>query len=155
MVRAFKILLTGTLLVVSLPLLAQVAVDEKTLVLPLSSELATNGMAKVVTSIGRPADCLAPLAVSTIDGEKRSVPARGFFIEPGMHTINGRATLDLATCPLSESNLSISSAADLEVIFQPGTTYYLGYHHQSANPEEWKLVVWHIEGVLGSDTFTR
>ena len=155
MVRAFKILLTGTLLVVSLPVLAQVAVDEKTLVLPLSSELATNGMAKVVTSMGRPADCLAPLAVSTIDGEKRAVPARGFFIEPGVHTINGRATLDLATCPLSESNLSISRAADLEVVFQPGTTYYLGYHHQSANPEEWKLVVWQIGEVLGSDTSTR
>ncbi|MDX2428305.1 MAG: hypothetical protein QNK22_06405 [Xanthomonadales bacterium] len=155
MVRAFKILLTGALLLVSLPVPAQVAVDEKTLVLPLSSEMATNGMAKVVTSMGRPADCLAPLAVSTIDGEKRAVPARGFLIEPGVHTVNGRATLDLATCPLSESNLSISSAADLEVEFQPGTTYYLGYHHQSANPEQWKLVVWHIEEVLGSDISTR
>jgi len=155
MVRALKILLTGTMVLASLPVLAQGIVGEQTLVLPLSNEMTTDGMARVVTYMGRPADCLAPLAVSTIDGEKRAVPARGFLIEPGVHTVNGRATLDLATCPLSESNLSISSAADLEVDFQPGTTYYLGYHHQSANPEEWKLVVWHIEEVLGSDTSTR
>jgi len=155
MVRALKILLTGTLVLASLPVLAQRVVGEQTLVLPLSTELATNGMAKVVTSMGRPADCLVPLAVSTINGEKRTVPARGFLIEPGVHTVNGRATLDLANCPLSDSNLYISSAADLEVDFQPGTTYYLGYHHQSANPEEWKLVVWHIEGALNSDTSTR
>lgn len=145
MVRALKILLTGTLVLASLPVLAQRVVAEQTLVLPLSNELTTNRMAKVVTSMGRPADCLAPLAVNTIDGEKRTVPARGFLIEPGVHTVNGRATLDLVNCPLSDSNLYISSAADLEVNFQPDTTYYLGYQHQSANPEEWQLVVWHIE----------
>jgi hypothetical protein len=155
MVRALKILLTGTLVLASLPALAQRVVGEQTLVLPVSSELATNRMAKVVTFMGRPADCLAPLAVNTIDGKKRTVPARGFLIEPGVHTVNGRATLDLANCPLSDSNLYISSAADLEVDFQPGTTYYLGYQHQSANPEEWQLVVWHIEEALNTETSTR
>ena len=155
MVRALKILLTGTLVLASLPAPAQIVVGEQTLVLPLSNEMTTNGMAKVVTYMGRPADCLAPLAVNTIDGEKRAVPARGFLIEPGVHTVNGRATLDLANCPLSDSNLYISSAADLEVDFQPGTTYYLGYQHQSANPEEWQLVVWHIEEALNTETSTR
>jgi len=155
MVRALKILLSGTMVLASLPVLAQGVVGEQTLVLPLSNEMTTNGMAKVVTYMGRPADCLAPLAVNTIDGEKRAVPARGFLIEPGVHTVNGRATLDLTNCPLGDSNLYISSAADLEVDFQPGTTYYLGYQHQSANPEEWQLVVWHIEEALNTDTSTR
>ena len=155
MVRGFKILLTGTLVLASLPMLAQSVVGEQTLVLPLSSELATIRMAKVMTSMGRPADCLAPLAVTTVDGEKRTVPARGFLIEPGVHTVNGRATLDLTNCPLSDSNLYISSATDLEVDFQPGTTYYLGYQHQSANAEEWQLVIWHIEEGLNTDTSIR
>ena len=155
MVRALKILLTGTMVLASLPVLAQGVVGEQTLVLTLSNQMTTNGMAKVVTYMGRPADCLAPLEVNTIDGEKRTVPARGFLIEPGVHTVNGRATLDLTNCPLGDSNLYISSAADLEVDFQPGTTYYLGYQHQSANPEEWQLVVWHIEEALNTDTSTR
>ncbi|MDH4019211.1 MAG: hypothetical protein OEU84_06385 [Xanthomonadales bacterium] len=155
MVHALKILLAGTLVLAAQPVLAQIAVGEQTLVLPLSSELATDRMAKVVTSTGRPADCLAPLAVNTIDGENRVVPARGFLIEPGVHTVNGKATLDLASCPLSDNNLYISRAADLEVNFQPGTTYYLGYQHQSANPEEWQLVVWHVEEALNADTSNR
>lgn len=155
MVQALKILLVGTLVLASLPVLAQRVVGEQTLVLPLSSELATNRMAKVVTSMGRPEDCLAPLAVNTIDGENRVVPARGFLIEPGVHTVNGRATLDLENCPLSDNNLYISRAADLEVNFQPGTTYYVGYQHQSANPEEWQLVVWHVEEALNADTSNR
>lgn len=145
MVRVLKKLFIGIPLLVSLPVLAQIAVDEQTPVLPLSTELTTGEMAKVVTFMGRPDDCLAPLAVNKIDGKKRAVPARGFLIVPGVHSINGKAKLDLETCPLSSDKLYISSAADLEVDFQPGSTYYVGYHHQSVNPEDWKLVVWHIE----------
>ena len=119
--------------------------NDQTLVLPLSSELTVDGMARVITSKGRPADCLAPIAVNKIDGEKRLVSAQGFLIEPGVHTINGRAMLDLTDCPLSDSKLRISNAADLEVEFEPGSTYYIGYFHEPADTQEWKLVVWHIE----------
>jgi len=133
------------LVLAALPVLAQITAAAQTLVLPLSSDLTYREMATVLTSKGRPADCLAPVAVNKIDGEMRTVSARGFLIEPGVHTLNGKAALDLTYCPLSDSNLTISSAADLEVDFEPGSTYYIGYFHQPANTEEWKLVVWQIE----------
>jgi len=138
-------LLTGLLVLAALPVSAQITAGAGTLVLPLSSGSTPLEMARVLTSKGRSADCLAPVAVNKIDGELRTVSARGFLIEPGVHTLNGKAALDLTYCPLSDSNLMISSAADLEVEFEPGGTYYIGYFHQPANTEEWKLVVWQIE----------
>jgi hypothetical protein len=85
------------------------------------------------------------VAINKIDGEKRVVSAQGFLIEPGVHRINGMATLDLTNCPLSDNNLTITSAADLEVDFEPGGTYYIGYSFEPGKTEEWKLVVWHVE----------
>jgi len=145
MSRSLNKLLTSLLVLVVLPLSAQVSSIEQTSVLPLSAEMTDGEMARVVTSKGRPAQCLAPVAVNRIDGEKRTVSALGFLIEPGLHSINGKASLDLTNCPLSDSNLYINSAADLEVEFKAGITYYVGYYHQPANTEEWKLVVWQIE----------
>ncbi|MDX2418064.1 MAG: hypothetical protein QNK19_11450 [Xanthomonadales bacterium] len=143
--RVFKQPITFAMLLAALPVFAQMTGNNQTLVLPLSSGLSVNGMARVITSKGRPADCLAPLAVNRIDGEKRLVPAQGFLIEPGVHTLNGKAMLDLTNCPLTDSNLHISSAPDLEVKFERNGTYYIGYSHEAANTGEWKLVVWQIE----------
>jgi len=144
--QAFFIkLLTGLLILVTLPVLAQTTGNTQTLVLPLSSAPTTIEMARVLTSQGRPAECLAPVSVNRIDGETRLVSAKGFLIEPGIHTINGKAILDITNCPLIDSNLKMSSAVDLEVDFKPGGTYHVGYYHAPANTEEWKLVVWHIE----------
>ena len=145
MQRALIKLLAGMLVLTALPVLAQMQGLGQTLVLPLSTELTDHEMARVVTSRGRAADCLAPVAVTRIDGEIRTVSALGFLIEPGVHTINGKATLDMTNCPLSEANPVINSAADLEVNFEPGGTYYIGYFHAPARTEEWELVVWHVE----------
>lgn len=143
--RVLNVLFAAGLVMTALPVSAEIGAVAQTLVMPLSTALTTQEMAKVLTSQGRPADCLAPVAVNKIDGETRTVSALGFLIEPGVHTLNGKATLDLTYCPLGDSNLSISSAADLEVDFEPGSTYYIGYFHPPANIEEWKLVVWQIE----------
>ena len=140
-------LFTGLLVLMTLPLLAQAAGNTQTLVVPLSSGSTANKMARVLTSQGRPADCLAPVSVNRIDGEARVVSAKGFLIEPGIHTINGKATLDITHCPLIDRNPSISRAADLEVNFEPGRTYHVGYYHAPANLDEWKLVVWQIDGI--------
>lgn len=137
------------------PLLAQFTETEadQVVVLPLSGEVDAGTMARVVTGGGRPAECLAPLAVTRIDGEARSVSAKGFLIEPGLHTINGRATLDLTHCPIDDPGLMIGNAADLEVDFVAGSTYFIGYYHPPDRPGEWKLVVWNIEAgpVAGDD----
>jgi hypothetical protein len=155
MQRAFKGLLTGMLLMAVVPVQAQSGTDEQTFVLPLSAQLAAtdasdtelnvNEMARVLTSMGRPAECLAAIVVNKIDGEERVVSALGFLIEPGVHTINGKAILDMTNCPLIDSNPVINTAEDLEVDFEPGATYHIGYFHAPANTQEWKLVVWHIE----------
>lgn len=145
MQRILNILLGVTLALAAGPVLAQKKEDGRTPVLPLATELTNGEMARVLTSGGRPAECLAPVAVTRIDGETITVSAKGFLIEPGVHTINGRATLDLSNCPLSDARLQINNTVDLEVDFEAGATYHIGYFHAPANPEEWKLVVWHIE----------
>ena len=143
--RVLITLLTGLPLLVAQPVLAQTTGKNQPLVLPLSSVLTANGMARVITSGGRPEECLAPVSVNRIDGQARVVSAMGFLIEPGVHTINGKATLDTTHCPLTGSNPNIATAADLEIEFEPGGTYHVAYYHAPANTEEWKLLVWHVE----------
>ncbi len=118
--------------------------------LPVSAELDktdtdTPEMARVVTQNGLLSDCLAPVAINRIDGEIRVLPARGFDIEPGVHTVNGRATLDTAKCHPIDGDLQIGSAPGLEVNFETGRIYYIAYDHSSDNPGEWQLVVWKVE----------
>jgi len=144
--RFLKNLLTGALLGLALPVLAQLGDPDTPLFLPLSSEAVSQEMARVLTSKGRPAECLAPVVINRIDGEEVSVSAKGFLIMPGMHRINGMARLDMGNCPFIDDNPVIPSAVDLEVDFEPGGTYFIGYYHAPADTAEWKLVVWHTEG---------
>ena len=143
--RVIKSLLTGVLALATLPVLAQFDDTDGSPVLPLSTELTSNEMARVLTSKGRPAECLAPLVVNKIDGESITVSAKGFMIAPGNHSLNGMAMLDMTNCPFIDKNPTIPTAADLEFDFEPGGTYYIGYYHAPANTAEWKLVVWHQE----------
>lgn len=145
MVRFVTVFFAAVLMPLSLPLWAQTTGTGPSPVLPLSSELTGNQMAMVLTSPGRPAECIAPVLVTRVDGEDWVVSAKGFLIEPGIHTINGKAMLDTTNCPLIGSNPVIGSATDLEVDFQPGNTYHVGYYHAPANPEEWRLVVWRTD----------
>lgn len=112
---------------------------------PVSTLLANSDMAQIITHNGRPADCLAPIAVNKIDGEERLVPKMGFKIEPGVHTINGRAVLDTTFCSVVRGGNTGWHTPDLEVDFEAGKTYYIGYDHKSKNRDEWKLVVWKVE----------
>jgi len=111
----------------------------------VSPVMASNDMAMIVTQNGRPAECLSPIAVNKIDGRMRIVPAMGFSIEPGVHTINGRAALDTTNCRITGRAQKTASAPDLEVNFEAGKTYYIGYDHKSHNSEDWKLVVWKVK----------
>ena len=79
--------------------------DTELELVPLPTQLQLSGMARVVTNIARPADCLAAIAVNTIDGEEKAVSAKSFLIEPGVHTINGKAILDTTNCPITDTML--------------------------------------------------
>jgi len=141
---AANFVLTAALLAVQ-PLAAQTTGMGQAPVFSLADEEHAGVMARVVTDRGRPAECLAPLAVTRIDGEDRTVSAKGFLIAPGVHSINGRATLDLTWCPLEDPRLTIDNVSDLEVEFEAGITYYIGYSYPPDRLDEWKLVVWNIE----------
>ncbi len=113
--------------------------------LPASAVLASSDMAQVVTNGGRPVDCLSPVAVNKIDGQMKIVPSQGFKIEPGIHTLNARAILDTTFCKVGRGGNRGWYAPDLEVNFEAGKTYYIGYDHKSKNRDEWKLVVWKVK----------
>ncbi len=107
--------------------------------------LVCGNMAKVVTRQGQPTDCLAPVAVTRIDGVREIVAAHGFLIEPGVHTLNGRVTLDTTKCHPAESDQLIGSTDDLEVNFEAGKVYYIAYDRNPLNTDERRLVVWKVE----------
>ena len=135
MTQAVKSLVLLVLMLAGLPAHAQ-----------LETELTeTELIVRVVTGPGRPVDCLAPVSVTRIDGQLKTVPAQGFLIEPGVHTINGRATLDFEQCGITDNQLQIGTTPDLEVNFEAGNTYYVAYDHKSQNTDDWNLVVWMVE----------
>jgi hypothetical protein len=113
--------------------------------LPASALLASSDMAQIVTQGGRPVDCLSPIAVNKIDGQQKILPTQGFKIEPGVHTLNGRAILDTTYCTVGRGGNRGGYAPDLEVDFEAGKTYHIGYDHRSTNRDDWKLVVWKVE----------
>ncbi len=139
MLQVMKILVPLMLMLTALSVSAQLD-EAKEL-----SELSDSNMVRIVTSGGRGADCVAPLAVNRIDGEMVVVPAQGFLIEPGFHTLNGQATLDISKCSHDLSDLQMGRVADLEVDFVNGFIYYVGFDYQSDDSGEWQLVVWKME----------
>lgn len=113
--------------------------------LPFSGLLAQDNLAKVVT-LGAPAvDCVADVEINKIDGKKEIVPARGFNIEPGEHSLNGRALIDTTWCKLGKDDRIFGPVADLKINVQAGRTYYIGFDHKPDNRQGWKLVVWKVE----------
>lgn len=112
---------------------------------PIACLQAADDLAMVITMGAPPADCVADVEITRIDGEKAIVAARGFEIEPGEHSLNGRALLDTTWCKLAKDERIPGPVADLQLNFQAGRTYYIGFDHKPDNRQEWKLVVWKVE----------
>ena len=110
-----------------------------------NEEMAVEEMARVITSGAPPVDCIASVEIDRIDGENKAVSKHGFDIEPGQHSLNGRALIDTTWCELSKNTPAFGPVADLEINFQAGRTYYIGFDHHADNPQEWQLVVWKVE----------
>lgn len=113
--------------------------------LSISAVWAQTDMARVITRGAPAVDCTAAVEVNKVDGELKSVPAHGFDIEPGNHSLNGRALIDTTWCELSEDDRIFGPVADLQINFQAGRTYYIGFDHKPDNRQQWKLVVWKVE----------
>ena len=114
--------------------------------LPTASMSDGNDTARIVTGARQAAQCIAPIQVYKIDGSETIVPELGFEIEPGRHTIHGRANIDMSTCRTVGRLSNRHSAAPLEAEFEAGKTYYIGYDHSSRNKADWKIVIFRVEG---------
>lgn len=115
----------------------------------VSMNLASaEGKARIVTSVARPVQCIAPISVYNIDGKLVRMNEMGFELEPGRHTLVGTANPDSTNCPTMRSGRSMD-IPPLEYDFEAGKTYYIGLQHKSSNQQLWRFVVWRIENAPG------
>ena len=101
-------------------------------------------MARVVSMIGQPEYCLAPVRIQLIDGSPVVPREDGFELEPGDHSLNGRAMLDTTYCRLLYDGIS-GPVPDLVASFDAGRTYYIALDHHAQNANDWRLVIWKVE----------
>jgi hypothetical protein len=105
---------------------------------------AGEGKARVITSVERAVQCIASISVYEVDGQLANMNSMGFDLEPGRHTMQGRATINSQNCPAMRGNES-RDVPPLEHDFEAGKTYYVGLDHSSRNRAEWRYVVWKVE----------
>lgn len=102
--------------------------------------------AKIITGNEKPSECISSVHVNTIDGKQVYVQPLGFDLEPGNHSLNARAVVNTSFCKAVGPSNGREKTEPLEANFEAGKTYYLGYDHSSSNRNDWKLVIWKIEG---------
>lgn len=112
---------------------------------PLFTFAAEQEKVSVVTGMSMAASCISSVHVNNIDGREVKVPELGFDVEPGAHTITGRALIDTSYCKAMGIGSQRHNVQPLEAEFEAGKTYYLGYDHNSSNRNDWKLVIWKVE----------
>jgi len=115
------------------------------LLLPLTVMSAEPGTAKVITSFEKPSECLSAVHVNKIDGKEVKVQKLGFDIEPGAHSLSGRAIVNTSFCKAMGNGMTREAMEPVEANFEAGKTYYLGYDHSSPHRKDWKLVIWKVE----------
>jgi hypothetical protein len=105
-------------------------------------------MAWVITSNERIAQCLSSIHVRQVDGQERQLLATGFELEPGMHTLQGTAKLDLTYCQVPREGHE-TGVPPLSALFEAGKVYYVGLDHSSKNRGDWRIVIWRVEDMEG------
>ena len=113
---------------------------------PAMAIAADPAKARVVTFRSNVVKCLAPVAITQIDGRLRQLPSMGFELEPGLHTMHGSVTVDTRNCPVAqaESRRPVH-IPPLDWYFEPGKVYYVAFDHSASNRKNWRLVVWKVE----------
>ena len=112
---------------------------------PLFAVADETGKAKVITSGVQPAQCISPVHVNNIDGREVQLPELGFDIDPGKHSVKGRALIDTSVCRAVGAGNDRYNVEPLEVEFEAGKTYYFGLDHSASRRNDWKYVVWKVE----------
>ena len=108
---------------------------------PLAA-LAGDNKAKVITSNERPAQCIAAIEIYQIDGEEVLVNPKVVELDPGEHSIMGRAlNVDTTFCKAVGGPTRIE-VPPLVHEFEAGKTYWVGLDHSAANRRDWRIVVY-------------
>lgn len=102
------------------------------------------GKARIITQNDLASQCISRVVIDEIDGRLSNVTRQGFELDAGIHSMNGRAVINIANCPAVRGRNSYV-VPDLEADFEAGKTYYIGLDHRSKNKEEWRLVIWKTE----------
>jgi hypothetical protein len=113
-------------------------------VLLSANAVADDYKARVITGTDKPVQCISSIQVTRIDGKEVKVNKLAFDIEPGMHSISGRAIFVGSNCPALRGN-DQHQVPDLIFVFESGKTYYLGLDHSARNRKGWHYTVWKIE----------
>lgn len=104
--------------------------------------LAGKDKAKVITSNERPAKCIASVEIYQIDGEEVLVNPQVVELDPGEHSLKGRAlNVDTTFC----NALGATTRVEIPPLvheFEAGKTYWVGLDHSAPNRREWRLVVY-------------
>ena len=116
------------------------------LLLPFLLAAENAPKAKIITGTEKAAECISSVHVNNIDGREVKVQALGFDIDPGTHTLTGRALINTSFCKAMGKGSQRNKVEPLEADFEAGKTYFVGYDHSSSNRNDWKLVVWKVEG---------
>jgi len=111
----------------------------------IAPTLADEKMARIVTSVNKPLDCLFSVDVYNINGKRVIKTPLAFNIEPGKHIIKARATADLRLCKPAISNAKTVSIPPLRIEVEAGKSYFIGFNASDDNRRDWKLEVWKVE----------
>jgi hypothetical protein len=96
---------------------------------------------RLITSVAKPVECIAPINIYAIDGK---LVTNTYEIEPGHHSLVGRSSEQFSDCPRMQSTQSVD-IPPLEYEFEAGKTYYIGLDRKSANQQNWSFVVWRVK----------
>ncbi len=115
------------------------------LLLSFTVSAQDQGKAKIVTSFNKAAKCISPVEILKIDGREVNVQKMGFKLDPGKHTLSGRALIDTSFCQTVGPASRQYKVPPLEAEFEAGKTYWVGIDHSARNRKDWKYVVWKVE----------
>lgn len=129
------------------------------LIMPVMTIASETDMAKIITHTNVQESCIAAVEITRIDGEYRTLPAIGFDLEPGHHTMWGGDVSSSCSIPSKRGHpvdwgrreRKEHQSQPLEFTFEAGKTYYVG---SKFDPEQsWTLQVWKVESAEGEVEF--
>ena len=112
---------------------------------PFQTHADADAKAKIITSANQAAKCISPVQILNIDGSEVKVQHMGFDLDPGKHTMSGRALIDATYCKTVGKSTNRYGTTPLEAEFEAGKSYWVGFDHSSPDRNEWKYVIWKVK----------